>query len=106
MAINVEAANMAGYNYPKIEVFKVTTDPTTNNVTDAPSKTEIIRCFNRGSIPAIMQTKSDGTEGNLLWFTTRLTDNEGDSIYFASPTGSVLAYLPFSEIPTFEIAGP
>ena len=27
MAINFEAANMAGYNNPKIEVFKATIDP-------------------------------------------------------------------------------
>lgn len=54
MAINFEAANMVGYNNPKIEVFKAILNYETNAITEAPSKTEIIRCLNRGSIPAIM----------------------------------------------------
>lgn len=39
MAFNFEAANMAGYNNPKIEMFKATIDPTTKEISDAPSKT-------------------------------------------------------------------
>ena len=33
MAINFEAANMAGYNNPKIEVFKAIIDFGTNAIT-------------------------------------------------------------------------
>ena len=42
MAINFEAANMAGYNNPKIEVFKAAADPETNTITSAPSKPKLL----------------------------------------------------------------
>ena len=38
MAINFEAANMAGYNNPKIEVFKATIDIENIKIIEAPSK--------------------------------------------------------------------
>ena len=84
MAINFEAANMAGYNNPKIEVFEAVMDPTTNAITSAPSKTEIIRCLRRGSIPTIMCVSPNGSEGNLLWIYTWATDNAGDAIMFGN----------------------
>ena len=98
MAINFEAANMAGYNNPKIEVFRATVDLGTNEVIDAPSKTEIIRCLRRGSIPAILQTAPDGSEGNFLWLSVWATSAEGDSVYFSN-TGLVIAYTPNSDSP-------
>ena len=85
MAINFEAANMAGYNNPKIEVFEAIVNFETNAITEAPSKTEVIRCLHRGSIPAIMCTTPDGSGGNLLWVYTWTTSNEGDTIMFGSP---------------------
>ena len=98
MAINFEAANMAGYNNPKIEVFKAIIDFTTNAIIEAPSKTEIIRCLHRGSIPAIMCTNPDGSEGNLLWAYTWVTANEGDTIMFGS-IALTIAYDDNSDSP-------
>ena len=50
MAINFEAANMAGYNNPKIEVFTLTLDQE-GGISAWPSKSEIINCIQRGSLP-------------------------------------------------------
>lgn len=98
MAINFEAANMAGYNNPKIEVFKATMDIATMKISDAPRKAELLRCLSRGSIPAIMLTALDGSESSLLWPYTWTTENVGDSIYFANPA-YILMYRPDSESP-------
>ena len=104
MAINFEAANMAGYNNPKIEVFKAIIDFGTNAITEAPRKTEIIRCLRRGSIPAIMCVSPDGSEGNLLWAYTWVTDNENDTIMFGS-IALTIAYIPDSDIPIVHTGG-
>ena len=104
MAINFEAANMAGYNNPKIEVFKATVDLTTNEISAAPSKPEIIRCLRRGSIPAILQTTPDGSRGNLLWLYTWTTDDAGDSITFSN-LGLMIAYAPDSDSPIAGTGG-
>ena len=97
MAINFEAANMAGYNNPKIEVFKAVIDTATNAITGAPSKTELIRCLHRGSIPAIMCISPDGSEEYLLWVTTCSTI-EGDTIMFGN-TALAIIYSPDSDSP-------
>ena len=104
MAINFAAANMAGYNNPKIEVFKAIMDLGTNTISDAPSKTEIIRCLQRGSIPSIMSTTPDGSESNLLWLYTWATTVEGDSIYFSN-RAYIIAYIPNSDIPVLSTGG-
>ena len=98
MAINFEAANMAGYNNPQIEVFKAVIDLGTNAISSAPSKTEIIRCLNRGSIPAIMSTSPDGSEGNLLWVLTWVTAPDGDTIMFGN-VSLMIAYAHDSDSP-------
>ena len=57
MAINFEAANMAGYNNPKIEVF--TAHANEDLVIDsAPLKSDILQCLNRGGIPFILLASS------------------------------------------------
>ena len=84
MAFNFEAANMAGYNNPKIEVFKAIIDFTTNAIIEAPRKTERIRCLHRGSIPAIMCSAPNGSDWSLLWVYTGVSDNGGDSIMFGN----------------------
>ena len=57
MAINFEAANMAGYNNPIIEVF--TAHANENLEIDyAPIKSDILQCLNRGCIPFILLTLS------------------------------------------------
>ena len=53
MAINFEAANMAGYNNPKIEVFKAHANENLE-IDNAPIKSEILHCLNRGCIPMIL----------------------------------------------------
>ena len=98
MAINFEAANMAGYNNPKIEVFKAIIDFTTNAIIEAPSKTEVINCLSRGAIPAIMQTTPDRSEGNLLWVYTWATAPEGDTIMFGN-IALTIAYDANSDSP-------
>ena len=98
MSINFEAANLAGYNNPPIEVFKATVDPVTNAISDAPSKTEIIRCLHRGSIPAIMQIAPDGSSGNLLWFIAWESSVGGDTLTFGN-LGLMIMYMPDSESP-------
>ena len=100
MAINIEAANMAGYNNPKIEVFKVIMDTTTHIISDAPNKQEIIRCLRRGSIPALMVISPDGSSANFLWvYGCDYTD--GELIAFGDPTYQLL-YITGSEQPVFN----
>ena len=53
MAINFEAANMAGYNNPRIEVFKAHANENFE-IDNAPIKSEILHCLNRGCIPMIL----------------------------------------------------
>ena len=53
MAINFEAANMAGYNNPKIEVFKAHSNENME-IDNAPIKSDILHCLNRGCIPMIL----------------------------------------------------
>ena len=98
MAINFEAANMVGYNNPKIEVFKAIIDFTTNAITEAPSKTEIIRCLQRGSIPALMCSSPDGSEEHLLWVCTWGAGNDGDTIMFSN-ISLLIAYDSGSDSP-------
>lgn len=104
MAINFEAANMAGYNNPKIEVFKAAIDLATNKISDAPRKSEIISCLRRGSIPAIMLTALDGSENSLLWLYTWVSENAGDSIYFSNPA-YIIMYRPDSDSPIASTVG-
>ena len=54
MAINFEAANMAGYNNPKIEVFKAALDENGAALAQYPNKDTILNCISRGSIPVIL----------------------------------------------------
>lgn len=65
MAINFEAANMAGYNNPKIEVFAVTLNEEAAIAT-APSKSELLNCTQRGSIPFLLMKDSAALAAWLL----------------------------------------
>ena len=58
MAINFEAANMAGYNNPKIEVFTAHSNENME-IDNAPIKSEILHCLNRGCIPMILLSAND-----------------------------------------------
>ena len=104
MAINFEAANMAGYNNPKIEVFKVVADLTTNAITSAPSKTEVINCLSRGAIPLILISYPVGSTVYVLWIHSVMLEGTGETIYFSN--GSlVVSYSPDSEQPILGTAG-
>ena len=59
MAINFEAANMAGYNNPKIEVFEAVLNEQ-NELIQKPRKTDILNCINRGSLPFILLFMTNG----------------------------------------------
>ena len=104
MAINFEAANMAGYNNPKIEVFKAAADPETNTITSAPSKTEVVNCLRRGVIPLILISYPVGSTVYVLWIHSVMSEETGDTIYFSN--GSlVVSYSPDSEQPIVGAAG-
>ena len=77
MAINFEASNMAGYNNPKIEVFIITLDSNANIAT-APSKSELINCTLRGSIPFLYMEDSDRSSSWLLPLTSALIQSSGN----------------------------
>ena len=66
MAINFEAANMAGYNNPKIEVFTAHANENLE-IDSAPIKSDILQCLNRGCIPFIQLTlNSEGMSQHFL----------------------------------------
>ena len=106
MAINFEAANMAGYNNPKIEVFKAAANSETDTLISAPSKSEILRCLTRGSIPAILLTYTydGGSEAHLLYVDYWIQDAGDNTISFhsASPLGPT--YNPDAEQPVLTRA--
>ena len=104
MALNFEAANMVGYNNPKIEVFKVVANLETIAITSAPSKSEIKSCLNRGAIPTILLTTPDGSDSYLLQIYGWATTSEGDGIYFNNPA-YILEYPPNSDIPNVGTGG-
>ena len=58
MAINFEAANMAGYNNPKIEVFKAALAEDGATLAQYPATADIMAAVNRGSIPFILLNNS------------------------------------------------
>ena len=104
MAINFEAANMAGYNNPKIEVFKAVVNPADDTISSAPSKTKIKSCLNRGAIPLMLLTYPDGSAVYVLWIHIVMSGTEGETIYFSNGA-MVVIYSPDSEQPTMGAAG-
>ena len=104
MAINFEAANMAGYNNPRIEVFRAVVNPDDDTIISAPSKTEIKNSLNRGAIPLMLQTFSDGSAMYVLWIHSVMPGEAGDTIYFMNGA-IVMLYSPDSEQPTMGAGG-
>ena len=62
MAINFEAANMAGYNNPRVQVFPVTTKIAGSGVTvvGAPSYSAITNVVKSGCMPVLFVTLPTG----------------------------------------------
>ena len=85
MAINFEAANMAGYNNPKIEVFEVTMGE--SGVEQFPRKSVILDCINRGSVPFILITNGSSYDPAYL-LPLSFIDTDINAIYFCGVNNS------------------
>ena len=83
MAINFEAANMAGYNNPKIEVFKAVLN-SVDKLVQYPSKTDILNCINRGALPFILLFMTNGDAFIPLPLTTIQENGGSATILFCS----------------------
>ena len=96
MAINFEAANMAGYNNPKIEVFEARTNDMFE-IVFAPKKSEIVNSITRGCIPFILLIKdSDGVASHfLLRF-------EGSQVVLGGSALSFSAVLTFGTLDNLQ----
>ena len=81
MAINFEAANMAGYNNPKIEVFSAIAGEN-NTLTGAPSKSALLDCINRGSLPFFVLTLSSN-QTCILPLASAISDGNTYSLLFS-----------------------
>ena len=82
MAINFEAANMAGYNNPRIEVFTAIYSAGGSSLIDFPSKSVILDCIKRGCVPVLMATDTDRTEMFILYLGTIGSNGEEYLISF------------------------
>ena len=97
MAINFEAANMAGYNNPKIEVFKGTSKENGEIIT-APTKSTILGCLKRGCIPFILLTTDiSGVSQHVLWtFSAAREMAENSQLSFTATYGGTVTTLAYS----------
>ena len=91
MAINFEAANMAGYNNPKVQVFPVTVQMESNGflkVIGAPSYSTSTNIIKSGYMPTLFATLPTGDKAVLP-----LTgiNYEGIYIFSAAMTTSTAA---------------
>ena len=82
MAFNFEAANMAGYNNPKIEVFEAVLAETGAALTQYPNKDTILNCISRGSIPVILLRVE--TAGFILPLSDWDTSVNGTTLVFST----------------------
>ena len=105
MAINFEAANMAGYNNPKIEVFKAALATDGATLAQYPDKAAIIAAINRGSFPFILLKMTTGS-GFVLPLHSWTPTAVGDHIIFclagSMPGEYVIQYGPDGEPPVFQ----
>ena len=90
MSINFEAANMAGYNNPKIEVFKAVINDV-NIFTSAPTKTEIYNSITRGSIPFVLLISP---EGYMLCILGSLTGEPEKNLHLAFTSADIAVIYP------------
>ena len=104
MAINFEAANMAGYNNPQIEVFKAALNEQ-DELAQYPRKTDILNCINRGALPFILLFMPNGNAFIPLPLFL-IVEDAGATIKFCS-TSKVegeyaVLYLPTSDTPQYS----
>ena len=105
MSINFEAANMAGYNNPKIEVFKAVTDDA-DELAQYPSKTDILNCIKRGALPFILLFMTNGNAFIPLSLFMILEDGGAASILFRSTSKTngeyTVTYPQTSDTPVYS----
>lgn len=106
MAINFEAANMAGYNNPKIEVFKAALAEDGKTLAQYPAKSAIIAALNRGSLPIILMTMAGADVGYVFHLYSGVSSEEGDIIQFCVASSLLgdyaIIYPPDSGTPMFQ----
>ena len=83
MAINFEAANMAGYNNPKIEVFTLTFNDNSELV-GAPKNSVLLDCVNRGSVPFLQLASTDRDSIYILPITHIHRQTSGPEFCFSA----------------------
>ena len=83
MAINFEAANMAGYNNPEIEIVTLLTG-TEGNFTNPPTYEIISKILRRGAIPFLAMTDSQ----RAMYYTLPLSYYSSGLITFSCITQS------------------
>ena len=98
MAINFEAANMAGYNNPKIEVFKAALAADGQTLAQYPNTATIMAAINRGSIPFILLNNPVDSLLYLLTLHDVMTVEDSVAINFTAASRSVgditISYSP------------
>lgn len=104
MAINFEAANMAGYNNPEVYMVQVTVDADTGGIS-APSVSAINNIVKSGFLPVICLTSagtavvlplvSISADGDCI-FSSVYTANDGSF----TPIVSTLVFSQNSDTPT------
>ena len=85
MAINFAAANMAGYNNPKIEVFTLTLN-NDGEIVEAPNQSVLSDCINRGSVPFLRITTTDHDTVYILPITYIQQQTDGPEFCFSTVT--------------------
>ena len=98
MAINFEAANMAGYNNPKIEVFKAALAADRATLAQYPDKADIMAAVNRGAIPFILLNNSVMGQQVLLILHDVMLVEDSVAINFTAASASAgdhtIVYTP------------
>ena len=106
MAINFEAANMAGYNNPKIEVFKATLAGDGQTLAQYPAKAAIMAAVNRGSIPFILLLMTNGNASIPLPLSMIVEEGESALILFLSTSKTngeyTVLYPQTSDTPVYS----
>ena len=88
MAINFEAANMAGYNNPKIEVFKAALAADGQTLAQYPNKATIMAAISRGSIPFILLNNSVTGQQCLLILHDMVAVEDSSAIDFTAASAT------------------
>ena len=103
MAINFEAANMAGYNNPAIEIVTLKISPSSEPVGTVPTYEAIHDILRRGIIPVLAFTDSSMSAYSVL----PLSQYTSEMIAFSgiSPTGDSNKPMRFTSV-TFAAETP